>query len=355
MALVLQILIVAAAGVAAIAPMSPVWIERVYSRGLYLDLQAWLTPATNAIPVAVLDVAGLVTGVCLLAVVTVRLVLASGWRLFALLRLVWQAFVIGAVGYLVFLAMWGLNYRREPLASKLEFDQRRVTQHALSTLAAGSVDQLNMLYRAASAAPGWPPLDGMVNSLGPAFEKAQRRLQARVAVPGEPKWSLLTLYFEHAAVDGMTDPFFLEILVRHDLLPFERPFVVAHEWAHLAGYAEESEANFMGWLTCMEGRARAKYSGWIFLYGQVASDLSQPDRMRLAQRLEPGPRADLQSLYDKYQRQTLPIARDASRVVYDRFLKANRVGAGIESYDAVVRLILGTEFRGKFVPVIRAR
>ena len=91
------------------------------------------------------------------------------------------------------------------------------------------------------------------------------------------------------------------------------------------------------------------------LYGQVASDLSQPDRMRLAQRLEPGPRADLQSLYDKYQRQTLPIARDASRVVYDRFLKANRVGAGIESYDAVVRLILGTEFRGKFVPVIRAR
>ena len=30
----------------------------------------------------------------------------------------------------------------------------------------------------------------------------------------------------------------------------ERPFVIAHEWAHLAGYADESEANFVAWLTC---------------------------------------------------------------------------------------------------------
>ena len=73
-----------------------------------------------------------------------------------------------------------------------------------------------------------------------------------------PKRSLLGLYFRWAAIDGMTDPFFLEIIVNPDVLPVERPFVVAHEWAHLAGYADESEANFVAWLTCAHGDARAQ-------------------------------------------------------------------------------------------------
>ena len=61
-------------------------------------------------------------------------------------------------------------------------------------------------------------------------------------------------YFRWAAIDGMTDPFFLEVIVNPDVLPVERPFVLAHEWAHLAGYADESEANFVAWLTCVQRR-----------------------------------------------------------------------------------------------------
>jgi hypothetical protein len=66
------------------------------------------------------------------------------------------------------------------------------------------------------------------------------------------------VYFKAAGVEGMTDPFFLETLVAGDLLPFERPFVIAHEWSHLAGFANEGEANFLGWLTCMKGSEDAR-------------------------------------------------------------------------------------------------
>ena len=69
----------------------------------------------------------------------------------------------------------------------------------------------------------------------------------------------------------MTDPYFLETLVACDLLPFERPFVVAHEWSHLAGIADEGDANFVGWLTCLRGSASHQYSGWLFLYGEVVA------------------------------------------------------------------------------------
>jgi hypothetical protein len=38
----------------------------------------------------------------------------------------------------------------------------------------------------------------------------------------------------------MTDPSSPRHSVQRELLPFERPFVIAHEWSHLAGFADES-------------------------------------------------------------------------------------------------------------------
>ena len=71
----------------------------------------------------------------------------------------------------------------------------------------------------------------------------------------------------------MTDPYFLETLVQTALLPVERPMVIAHEWAHLAGYADEGEASFIGWLACVRASPPARYSAWLFLYGQTLSGL----------------------------------------------------------------------------------
>ena len=39
----------------------------------------------------------------------------------------------------------------------------------------------------------------------------------------------------------MVNPFGLEVLINPDILPIERPYVVAHEWGHIAGWALESE------------------------------------------------------------------------------------------------------------------
>ncbi len=64
---------------------------------------------------------------------------------------------------------------------------------------------------------------------------------------------MLTPFFTWAGVTGMMNPFGLETIVHPDLLPFERPFVLAHEWAHLAGHADEAEASAVGWLACMNG------------------------------------------------------------------------------------------------------
>jgi hypothetical protein len=156
-------------------------------------------------------------------------------------------------------------------------------------------------------------------------------------------------------VDGMVNPFALEVMANPDLLPIELPFVAAHEWAHLAGYADESEANFVGWLTCVQGDARAKYSGWMFLYWQLAGEVSADDRVLLARMLESGPRRDIDDIAERLRRGRWPLLQQSSWKVYDQYLKANRVEAGVRSYGLVVTLILRAQFDEGWRPKVRER
>ncbi len=56
--------------------------------------------------------------------------------------------------------------------------------------------------------------------------------------------------------------------------------------------------------------------------------------------LDPGPQADFARSRARWTR-SQPVVRNIARDTYDVFLRANRVEAGIGSYDQVVRLILG--------------
>jgi hypothetical protein len=135
------------------------------------------------------------------------------------------------------------------------------------------------------------------------------------------------------------------------LLPFERPFVVAHEWSHLAGYADEGDANFVGWLTCVRGSDSDQYSGWLFLYGEMAGSVAAADRAGVAARLADGPRADRRAIADRVRQNVSPRVASAGWRVYDHYLKANRVEAGAASYAQVVRLALGVRFGPGWTPL----
>ena len=103
-------------------PRSSAW----YSTGLYLRLQAVLTPLTNRVPFALLDLA-----VGCLPDHRRHRVRAScrgdsdgdGRCVSAVRCHSWSS--AAAVLYLLFLAMWGLNYRRVPLERKLDYDRAR--------------------------------------------------------------------------------------------------------------------------------------------------------------------------------------------------------------------------------------
>ena len=301
----LRVAIVGLAAAAAILPTPATLVERLYSATLYPALQARLTGLANGAPFALFDWFAVVI---LLGWVGALIhdVVRQG-RLRTVIRCAARTLVLASGLYVAFLACWGLNYRRVPLAEKLQFDAAAVSDAGARQFMVIVIERLNALYEPArarlAAANGAHEID---SRLADAFAQVQRDLgAARVAVPGRPKPSLLDIYFRRAAVDGMTDPYFLETLVARDLLAVERPFVVAHEWSHLAGYAEESEASFVGWLTCVRAGEEHAYSGWLFLYGETIFSVSAADRRALPE-LGPGPRADRRAIAERFRRNVSP-------------------------------------------------
>ncbi|PYQ72808.1 MAG: hypothetical protein DMG01_23540, partial [Acidobacteria bacterium] len=105
-------LVVVAIG-AALAPLPAPIVERVYSTRVYVALQSLLTALSNVVPIALFDVLffGVLAVWIGLAVADVR---RRGWvrasGSIGVRTLTWSAAL-----YLVFLATWGLNYRRVPL------------------------------------------------------------------------------------------------------------------------------------------------------------------------------------------------------------------------------------------------
>ncbi len=338
----------------ALAPLPPLAVEQWFSTAAYPALQHVITPLSNSLPIAIFDI------LCVAATMVVVVVLVRGVRRARRDRSVRPiaralgVLLIGVAGaYIWFLLFWGLNYRRVPMTERLRMDGAGPAPAAVLQLGRDAAGQLNALHDEAHAI-GWheqPIDDGMLRR---GFEEIQRALSdAPPAVPGRLKPTILGPYFRWTSVDGMVNPFGLEVLANPDLLPFERPFVAAHEWAHLAGYADESEASFVGFLSCLRGGPAARYSAWLLMYWQVMAELTQEERATVAATLAPGPRADLEAIVARLRRGEWPLLRNAGWQVYDQYLKANRVEEGVRSYGLVVTLLLRARFDPRWMPVRR--
>jgi len=334
-----RIAVTTAAALCAAVPLPPAAVERIYSARIYVALQAALTPAANAAPFAFLDLL-LVPAVAAWILCAWRDVRRAKTRAGAAGAIALRSVVWCASAYLIFLMTWGLNYRRVPLRDKLPYDESRVTAPAARAAAAAAVDRLNALHDSAHSA-GWPTVGVVDPQLAAAFSRALGSARLPPTVPGRPKRTLLDWYFRRSGTDGMTDPFFLETLVATSVLPFERPFVIAHEWSHLAGVADEGEANFVGWLTCMRGGPAAQYSGALFLYRELAATIPGRQRAELAAAIGSGARADLRAIAVRYDQEVSPRLAAAGWRLYDSYLRANRIEAGTASYGEVVKLVLG--------------
>jgi hypothetical protein len=351
-ALKVGVLVVAVA--LALIPLPAGWVERFYSRGIYPWVQSWLTPLTNRISFSVGDVLLIALALAFPIWWIIRIKSARGRRSRAVASLFLKSLVAIAIIYLAFLVLWGFNYQRLPLMAKLDYDEARLTEDARYGLLRTTIERLNTDSESAHSLE-WPSEERWRSQLLDGFNRIVIELGNRRGIaPAVPKTSLADVLLGKTGVGGFTNPFGLEVILNSDLLPIERPFTVAHEWAHLAGFADEAEANFIALLACGSSETPAiRYSAWLalFPYLQLHERPARPEDRR--PHLAPEVIADLHAIAERASRRMSPKMSEVQGRVYDGFLKANRVQAGIGSYGLFVRLMLGTRFETEWVPARR--
>src|SRR5262245_20464009 len=152
-------------------PLPKALVERWYSSRIYPAVQPRVIQVSNAVPVALFDPVVSFLVVVFVALL-VRDVTTRGW-LRGAGRAVTRLVAWAAVLYLVFLAAWGLNYRRLPLEQRVAFDAGAVTPDAAARLATTAVDRLNALHDTAHARR-WATGSAVDPPLAQAFNRAMR-------------------------------------------------------------------------------------------------------------------------------------------------------------------------------------
>lgn len=313
-------------------PLPPAW-QRAWASVVYPALQTRLTTLAAALPFAALDLWVVLIGILV------------GWMVtqFVRRRLRWRASLAGialtvALGWIAFQVLWGWHYQAATLEARLvrgaEIPGARATE-----VATHAVRRLNTLHATAHA-QAWPAPSDRPEDLAASMRAVLRDLQVRwdPILPASRR-TLVDPYFRRAGIDGMTNPFGLEVVLNGHLLDIERPSVLAHEWAHLAGFADESDASFVGWMAGVRAGGQQEYAAWLGVLPHLAGALAPDSRSAVLGGLDDGPVRDLRAIAARAA-ERWPALQEVAWRVYDRFLKANRVGEGIARYDAVTRLLL---------------
>ena len=256
--------------------------------------------------------------------------------IYSLIRRRWLNLIIGvSIGYLLFFWSWGVNYHRVPLATKLVIDPASNTPEAIRAFSIAVAHEINATYLIQKT-----PYDDSA---------IQREVANRVAfvverldgvswlAPSRPKTSILfNRWMRVAGIDGFFDPIVHEAIVNDRVLDIERPFVIAHELAHVRGYPEEGDANFIALMaTALSDNPRLRYSGWLTLWLYLRSRAG--DAL-----LEAGPREDIQRIYARERADRITLISNIQSATFDLFLKANNVPQGVRSYSRIVILAAGT-------------
>ena len=320
--------VVAVVGLATL-PESAVAVWREW----YARAQPVVSRASAWSPVAVLD------GLLVVGAVAGGLMVRRAWRDRQLLRPVATLFVVSAAAWAAFLLTWGLHYRVATLEARLGITTDALTPARGEATGAGLVDVLNTQYAPAHA-EGWPSREALPGRLRPLLAEALPMVgvDAVAALP-VARATLIEPYFRAAGIDGMINPFGLEVIVNTRALPVELPALVAHEYAHLAGFADEADASVVAWMACSRGSAPYRYSAALAILPHVLAGLPTERRRRLIDALEDGPRRDLANIAARLRDQR-PWVHALAWQTYDGFLRANRVGEGVARYDAVARVVV---------------
>lgn len=143
---------------------------------------------------------------------------------------------------------------------------------------------------------------------------------------------------------GIYSPFTIEANFNGSIPDYNVPHTICHELSHLKGFMREEEANFIGYLACVNSQDPAfRYSGYLTGWVYAGNALARADweaYVKIQEGLCHQAREDLKEnneFWDQYEGKVAEVANQMN----DVYLKVNDQKDGVRSYGRMVDLMLG--------------
>ena len=263
----------------------------------------------------------------------------------------WSRILLKDVKYLLwvyvwFYLAWGLNYSQKNFYERTRIPYTAYTPENFRSFTDGYIENLNSSYT------GITSIDKelVCRESVQAYNQIGDSLGVHRPFHQSPrvKTMLFTPLISMVGVTGSMAPFFCEFTLNGDLLPSQYPATYAHEMAHGLSISNEAEANLYSYLICTSSSVpEIRFSGYFSLLPYVLSNayvaLDKDSFEAWKKRLRP----EIKDLYNEkvayWQSLYSPLIGEAQDVVYNLFLKGNKIPAGTANYSEVIALLIALE------------
>jgi hypothetical protein len=329
------------------AALYPNWIEQHYTNRFFPVFSHWQRLLLGWVPFSIGDLFyGLLVLLILFKTIGLfrdlhrrrvdRSYLVKGAQQFVFLFL---------LVYVFFNLFWGLNYSRAGIGYQLQLSPDSATIEEVDRLTTALLSKA--AANRSSMNPAETPLRIKKRTL---FSQAMQQYRGTdrpysfaAGIAPSVKPSLYSYLGNYLGFQGYYNPFSGEAQVNTTIPTVLQPFVTLHELAHQAGYAKESEANFVGYLA---GRDHSdplfRYSVYLELFRYAQSELYRLDSNRalaVSKTIPLSIKKDLSAIRRFYLQYQTPVERIIMKG-YDYFLQANDQPQGTRSYHQVVGWVI---------------
>jgi len=252
---------------------------------------------------------------------------------------------IGAGTVLAYEGVYGLNYYRVPIEEKLNLQLEAPSQNTLIMFAYHLAYNINEDMYLKDKEPSFTPFEigGIINK---GVDDIIYSIDGiKVNSSHRVKTAFLREIFTFMRADAYTNPLIHEIVYDDRQQEYNMGFDAGHEISQLKGYPKENEADFIGYLACMNsGYAQIRLGAErkLFIIALNYID-SKQIRALLNNRLS----LKAKENFDRDNRLASEKIEKSNKTwneLYDDSLKAQGIPEGIENYNKVLLDVLAYEY-----------
>lgn len=325
---------------------NPNLAEHVFARGIYKYYAIIWSSVTQWIPFSLMEL-----GIVLAPFLVIFLIawIAFHWRKWRsyLLAAVW----IGAIVFFWLTCTCNVNYNRYPFAQIAGLTVRESDTQELYELCLRLADDANELREQLTyedEAGAMALAEDSVYELSKTARASYASLNEEYGVFDYRTANSKSIFFSrlmsYTDLVGIYCPITMETNINTDVADYSIPSTICHELAHFYGFMREDEANFIGYLACVNSESvEFQYSGTLLALIHAGNKLAEVDMEaynELWMTYSEGLVRDLKQNSEYWKQFKQTTVSEVSTVINDTYLKANHQTDGVRSYGRMVDLLL---------------